>query len=93
MLTRGDCGEYGYYRSSTRGAGRKCGRETSIEKAQVMKESSRNKSLWIKAGSKELKKVDNFENFGSLLARYSYCTTKMKNKKITIHQKIITVDK
>ena len=58
--------------------GGKCGMEINIEKSQVMRISKINESLWIKVGNRELKEVDHFKYFWSVLTRDGYCTRERK---------------
>ena len=43
--------------------------EINIDKSQVMRVSSGNKSLQIKVNNRELKEVDHFKYLGSVLTR------------------------
>jgi hypothetical protein len=54
--------------------GRKYSIEINIVQSLVIKISRRNESLQIKVGNRELKEVDHFKDFGSVLKRDSYCT-------------------
>ena len=52
--------------------------EINIDKSQVMKVSRSNESLKIKVNNRELKEVDHFKKFGSVLTRDGYCTREIK---------------
>ena len=58
--------------------GRKYGMEINIDKPQEMRVSRSNVSLQIKINNRELKEVDHFKYFGSLLTRVGYCTREIK---------------
>ena len=58
--------------------GRKYGMEINIDKSQVMRVSRGNVSLQIKVNNWELKEVDHFKYFGSVIIREGYCTRELK---------------
>ena len=54
--------------------GRKYGMEINIDKSHVMRVSGSNESLKIKVNNRELKEVDHFKYFKSVLTRDGYFT-------------------
>jgi hypothetical protein len=58
----------------------KYGMEINMEQSQVMRVSRRNKSLYIKAGNREVKEVDNIKYLESELTSDDYCTREIKTR-------------
>ena len=54
--------------------------EVYVDKSQVMRACRSNESLRVKVNNRELKEVDHFKYFGSVITRVGYCTREIKMK-------------
>ena len=69
--------------------GRKYGMQINNDKSQIMRVPTRNESLQISIGNRELKEDDHFKYLGSVLARDGYYTREIKMR-IAIAKKHLT---